>query len=124
MGGIKPTHNYHGAHVIANRLNDNEVAKERGKQGTLNEAEVKARLDRNQAVIDSQIRPQVEGVTSALATYQTDFQAFGQSLSMGIEVGLASQSHTIANNITVELDGRVIAEQVSEQQFNFNKRMQ
>lgn len=124
MGGIKPTHNYHGAYVIANRLNDNEVAKERGKQGALNEAEVKARLDRNQSVIDNQIRPQVEGVTSALATYQTDFQAFGQSLSMGIEAGLASQSHTIANNITVELDGRVIAEQVSEQQFNFNKRMQ
>lgn len=124
MGGIKPTHNYHGAYVIANRLNDNEVAKERSKQGTLNEAEVKARLDRNQSVIDNQLRPQVEGVTSALATYQTDFQAFGQSLSVGIEAGLASQSHTIANNITVELDGRVIAEQVSEQQFNFNKRMQ
>lgn len=124
MGGINPTHNYHGSYVIANRLNDNEIAKERGKQGTLNEAEVKAQLDRNQAVIDSQIRPQVETVSNTLATYQADFQAFGQSLSMGIEAGLASQSHTIANNITVELDGRVIAEQVSEQQFNYNKRMQ
>lgn len=124
MGGINPTHNYHGAHVIANRTNNNEIAQERLKQGTLSEAEVNARLERNQAVIDSQIRPQVETVSNTLATYQADFQAFGQSISLGIEAGLASQSHIIANNITVEMDGRVIAEQVSEQQFNFSKRMQ
>lgn len=123
MGGIASSHNYHGAYVIANRLNDNEVAKERGKQGTLNEAEVKARLDRNQSVIDSQIRPQVEGVTNALATYQADFQAFGATISAGIEAGLASQSHTIANQITIELDGSVVAEKVAEYHFNFNKRM-
>lgn len=52
-----------------------------------------------------------------------DTDVVGKTLSSAIEVGLASQSHTIANNITVELDGRVIAEQVSEQQFNLNKRM-
>lgn len=62
----------------------------------------------------------VEGV---LSNYQGDFKAFGQSISTALEAGLASQSHTIANQITVELDGSVVAEKVSEYQFNFNKRM-
>lgn len=52
-----------------------------------------------------------------------DADMVGKTLSSAIELSLAAQNHTIANNITVELDGRVIAEQVSEQQFNFNKRM-
>ncbi|MDO9758636.1 phage tail tape measure protein [Glaesserella parasuis] len=123
MGGVKPEHNYHGAHVIAGRLNDNKIAQERGKQGSLSEAEMKSRLERNQAIIDGEIRPSVEATTGALSNYQADFQAFGQSISMAIEAGLTSQSHTLANNITLEVDGRVLAEYVSNEQFNFNKRV-
>ena len=123
MGGIKPQHNYHGAHVIAERLNDNKIAQERVKQGTLSEAEMKSRLERNQAIIDGEIRPSIEATTSSLLNYQADFRAFGQSISMAIEAGLTSQSHTLANNITLEVDGRVLAEYVSNEQFNFNKRM-
>ncbi|MDO9755100.1 hypothetical protein Q7525_11385, partial [Glaesserella parasuis] len=59
----------------------------------------------------------------ALSNYQADFQAFGRSISMAIEAGLTSQSHTLANNITLEVDGRVLAEYVSNEQFNFNKRV-
>lgn len=123
MGGVKPQHNYHGAYVIADRLNDNKIAQERERQGTLSEAEMKSRLERNQAIIDGEIRPSIEATTSSLLNYQADFQAFGQSISMAIEAGLTSQSHTLANNITLEVDGRVLAEYVSNEQFNFNKRM-
>ncbi|MDG6362097.1 phage tail tape measure protein, partial [Glaesserella parasuis] len=123
MGGVKPQHNYHGAYVVAERLNDNKIAQERGRQGTLSEAEMKSRLERNQAIIDGEIRPSVEATTGVLSNYQADFQAFGQSISMAIEAGLTSQSHTLANNITLEVDGRVLAEYVSNEQFNFNKRV-
>lgn len=70
-----------------------------------------------------ELRPKVDSVTQTLSTYQADFQAFGATISAGLEAGLASQSHTIANQITVELDGSVVAEKVAEYQFNFNKRM-
>ncbi|WP_346556994.1 phage tail tape measure protein [Mannheimia haemolytica] len=70
-----------------------------------------------------ELRPKVDSVTQTLSTYQADFQAFGATISAGIEAGLASQSHTIANQIKVELDGSVVAEKVAEYQFNFNKRM-
>ncbi|MDG6278316.1 phage tail tape measure protein [Glaesserella parasuis] len=123
MGGVKPEHNYHGAYVIAGRLNDNKIAQERVKQGSLSEAEMKSRLERNQAIIDGEIRPSVEATTGALSNYQADFQAFGRSISMAIEAGLTSQSHTLANNITLEVDGRVLAEYASNEQFNFNKRV-
>ncbi|MFK5131258.1 phage tail tape measure protein, partial [Glaesserella parasuis] len=123
MGGVKPEHNYHGAYVIAGRLNDNKIAQERVKQGSLSEAEMKSRLERNQAIIDGEVRPSVEATTGALSNYQADFQAFGQSISMAIEAGLTSQSRTLANNITLEVDGRVLAEYVSNEQFNFNKRV-
>lgn len=76
-----------------------------------------------QQAISQDLRPKVDLVSNTLATYQADFQAFGQTISSGIEAGLASQSHTIANQITVELDGSVVAEKVAEYQFNFNKRM-
>lgn len=76
-----------------------------------------------QGAISQELRPKVDATTNALSNYQADFQAFGQSISMAIEAGLTSQSHTLANNITLEVDGRVLAEYVSNEQFNFNKRM-
>lgn len=117
---LKP---YHGGYIIADRLQDNEIAKERVKQGSLSTEELKARTERNQSIIQGVIKPQVDSVTQTLSTYQADFQAFGATISAGLEAGLAAQSHTIANQITIELDGSVVAEKVSEYQFNFNKRM-
>lgn len=68
------------------------------------------------------VSTQQSAVNNVLAQYQADFNAFGQTLSDGIQAGLASQSHTIDNRITVELDGAVIAENVSQRQFQFFKR--
>lgn len=118
-----PTTQYHGGYVIADRLRANEISQERVKQGTLSQEELKNRTERNQSIIQGVLKPQVDAVSNTLSQYQADFHAFGQSISASLEAGLASQSHTIANQITVELDGRIIAEQVSEQQFNFSKRM-
>lgn len=118
-----PTTQYHGGYVIADRLRNNEIGQERVKQGSLSTEELKARTERNQSIIQGVIKPQVDSVSQTLSNYQADFQAFGTTISAGIEAGLASQSHTIANQITVELDGSVVAEKVAEYQFNFNKRM-
>lgn len=75
-------------------------------------------LATQQSVMQGQI-----GATSAiLSQYQADFNAFGQTISDGIQAGLSAQSHTIDNRITVELDGAVIAENVSQRQFQFFKR--
>lgn len=65
---------------------------------------------------------QVDSVSQVLSQYQADFAAFGQVISDGLQAGLTSQSHTIDNRITVELDGSVIAEKVSQHQFQFFKR--
>lgn len=118
-----PTTQYHGGYVIADRLRSNEVGQERVKQGSLSTEELKARTERNQSIIQGVIKPQIDSVSQTLSNYQADFQAFGATISAGLEAGLASQSHTIANQITVELDGSVVAEKVAEYQFNFNKRM-
>lgn len=118
-----PTTQYHGGYLIADRLRNNEIAQERAKQGTLSTEELKARTERNQSIIQGVIKPQIDSVSQTLSNYQADFQAFGATISAGLEAGLASQSHTIANQITVELDGSVVAERVAEYQFNFNKRM-
>ena len=65
---------------------------------------------------------QVDSVSQVLSQYQADFAAFGQVIAAGLQAGLASQSHTIDNRITVELDGSVITEKVSQRQFQFFKR--
>lgn len=119
----RPAPNYHGAHVIADRMRDDEVAQERAKQGTIDDKALQQRLDRNQQIIDNQIRPQVDAVSGALSHYQADFNAFGESLSAGIKAGLESQSHSLNNNIVLELDGRTLAEYVATEIFKFNKRM-
>lgn len=92
-----------------------------GVIGTLNS--IISTIPALQGTITQDLRPKVDSVSNTLATYQADFQAFGATISAGLEAGLASQSHTIANQITVELDGSVVAERVAEYQFNFNKRM-
>lgn len=70
----------------------------------------------------SAMQGEVSAVNHVLSQYQADFNAFGQKISDGIQAGLAAQSHTIDNRITVELDGAVIAENVSQRQFQFFKR--
>ena len=101
-----------------------EMAKYEGKPA-VNSASAFANRTVGVAQMASQLEAvssQQSAVNSVLAQYQADFNAFGQTLSDGIQAGLASQSHTIDNRITVELDGAVIAENVSQRQFQFFKR--
>lgn len=70
----------------------------------------------------SAMQGEVSSVNHVLSQYQADFNVFGQKISDGIQAGLAAQSHTIDNRITVELDGAVIAENVSQRQFNYFNR--
>lgn len=101
-----------------------EMAKYEGKPA-VNSASSFANRTVGVAQMASQLEAvssQQSAVNSVLAQYQADFNAFGQTLSDGIQAGLASQSHTIDNRITVELDGAVIAENVSQRQFQFFKR--
>nr|DAX99182.1 MAG TPA: minor tail protein [Caudoviricetes sp.] len=74
------------------------------------------------ATQQSAMQGQIGATSAILSQYQADFNAFGQTISDGIQAGLAAQSHTIDNRITVELDGAVIAENVSQRQFQFFKR--
>ena len=75
------------------------------------------------ATQQSAMQGQIGATSAILSQYQADFNAFGQTISDGIQAGLAAQSqHPLINRITVELDGAVIAENVSQRQFQFFKR--
>lgn len=62
------------------------------------------------------------GNFSMLANYQADFQQFGQTISDGLKAAVESQNFTIQNQIKVDLDGRIVAEQTSEHQYQQMKR--
>ncbi|MGX3066458.1 phage tail tape measure protein [Ursidibacter arcticus] len=68
------------------------------------------------------LKGEIGAVNGVLAQYQADFAAFGQTISDGLQAGLAAQSHTIDNRLVVELDGRVVAENVSQYFFNMANR--
>ncbi|OOF86706.1 phage tail tape measure protein [Rodentibacter ratti] len=59
---------------------------------------------------------------SVLSNYQADFQQFGQTISDGLKTAIESQNFTIQNQIKVDLDGRIVAEQTSEHQYQQMKR--
>ena len=62
------------------------------------------------------------GDLSGLANYQADFQHFGQTISDGLKTAIESQNFTIQNEIKVDLDGRIVAEQTSQYQYQDLKR--
>lgn len=62
------------------------------------------------------------GDLSSLANYQADFQHFGQTISDGLKTAIESQNFTIQNEIKVDLDGRIVAEQTSQYQYQDLKR--
>ncbi|BFU64707.1 phage tail tape measure protein [Rodentibacter abscessus] len=59
---------------------------------------------------------------SVLSGYQEDFQQFGQTISEGLKTAIESQHFTIQNEIKVDLDGRIVAEQSAEYQYQDMKR--
>ncbi|VEH67156.1 Uncharacterised protein [Rodentibacter pneumotropicus] len=113
----------------------------RVERGTLTQAEYQART-RQSATRIADIRSQGQdysglanavndtdsalnrtlGELSVLANYQADFQQFGQTISDGLKTAIESQNFTIQNQIKVDLDGRIVAEQTSEHQYQDMKR--
>ena len=126
---------------VAEIARKDEVAKVRLERGTLNQAEYNERT-RQSAVKIAEIRNQGKGYSglavaandtdsalsrtlgnlSSLANYQADFQHFGQTISDGLKTAIESQNFTIQNEIKVDLDGRIVAEQTSQYQYQDLKR--
>ncbi|OOF59288.1 phage tail tape measure protein [Rodentibacter myodis] len=62
------------------------------------------------------------GELSVFSNYQAEFQHLGQTISDGLRTAIESQNFTIQNQIKVDLDGRIVAEQTSEHQYQEMKR--
>lgn len=100
--------NYHGAYAIADIQRNQAIAKARLNQGTLTQAQYDARIESGNARIAE--------------LTQTDLQQFGNQIQSGLKQAVENQQHTIQTHITVELDGRAVAETVSENQYRqFNR---
>ena len=126
---------------VAEIARKDEVAALRLERSTLTQAQYDE-LTRQSAVKIAEIRNQGKGYSglsvaandtdsalsrtlgdlSSLANYQADFQHFGQTISDGLKTAIESQNFTIQNEIKVDLDGRVVAEQTSQYQYQDLKR--
>jgi len=126
---------------VAEIARKDEVAALRLERGTLTQAQYDERM-RQSAVKIADIRNQGKGYSglavaangsdsalsrtlgdlSGLANYQADFQHFGQTISDGLKTAIESQNFTIQNEIKVDLDGRIVAEQTSQYQYQDLKR--
>lgn len=126
---------------VAEIARKDEVAALRLERGTLTQAQYDERT-RQSAVKIADIRNQEKGYSglsvaandsdsalsrtlgdlSSLANYQADFQHFGQTISDGLKTAIESQNFTIQNEIKVDLDGRIVAEQTSQYQYQDLKR--
>ncbi|NBI12616.1 phage tail tape measure protein [[Haemophilus] felis] len=104
----KSSINYHGAYEIAALRQDNAVAKARMEQGTLSPDEFADRVIRNNQRIAEISQPELN--------------QFGAQIQQGLTTALQNQQHTINTHITVELDGRAVAEAVSENQYRQSAR--
>lgn len=126
---------------VAEIARKDEVAKERLARGTLTQAEYDARTSQSAAKIanmnnrgqgysglsitandTNSTLSQTLGNLSGLANYQADFQQFGKTISDGLKTAVESQNFTIQNEIKVDLDGRIAAEQTSQYQYQYLKR--
>lgn len=126
---------------VAEIARKDEVAKERLARGTLTQAEYDARTSQSAAKIanmnnrgqgysglsiaandTNSTLSQTLGNLSGLANYQADFQQFGKTISDGLKTAVESQNFTIQNEIKVDLDGRIVAEQTSQYQYQYLKR--
>lgn len=126
---------------VAEIIHKDEIAALRLERGTLTQAQYDERT-RQSAVKIADIRNQGKGYSglavaandsdsalsrtlgdlSSLANYQADFQHFGQTISDGLKTAIESQNFTIQNEIKVDLDGRIVAEQTSQYQYQDLKR--
>ncbi|MFZ7224345.1 phage tail tape measure protein [Avibacterium avium] len=123
-----------GAYAIAEQKQKQEIAQIRLARGSLTQEQYDARMSQSATRIADLSVPisanatnddgltRLEPVLNSLANYQADFDRFGQTLSDGLKQAIESQNFVIQNQIKVELDGRIVAEQTSERQYQELKR--
>lgn len=91
-----------GGYALGDAAKRKEIADERLKRGTLTQAEYDKRVQ--------------------VPDYKAEFQQLGNTITEGMKQAVESQNFTIQNQIRVDLDGRVIAESTSENQYRELKR--
>ncbi|WP_410677782.1 phage tail tape measure protein [Avibacterium paragallinarum] len=125
-----------GAYAIAEQKQKQEIAEIRLERGSLTQEQYNERINQSTtriAGLSSPIgltMPTAEGGTLAklepalsnLANYRADFEQFGQTLSDALKQAIESQNFVIQNQIKVDLDGRIVAEQTSEYHYQDLKR--
>lgn len=91
-----------GGYALGDAAKRKEIADERLKRGTLTQDEYNRRVQ--------------------VPDYKTEFQQLGNTITEGMKQAVESQNFTIQNQIRVDLDGRIIAESTSENQYRELKR--
>lgn len=91
-----------GGYALGDAAKRKEIADERLKRGTLTQDEYNRRVQ--------------------VPDYKAEFQQLGNTISEGMKQAVESQNFTIQNQIRVDLDGRTIAENTSENQYRELKR--
>lgn len=91
-----------GGYALGDAAKRKEIADERLKRGTLTQEEYNRRVQ--------------------VPDYKAEFQQLGSTISEGMKQAVESQNFTIQNQIRVDLDGRTIAENTSENQYRELKR--
>lgn len=91
-----------GGYALGDAAKRKEIADERLKRGTLTQDEYNRRVQ--------------------VPDYKAEFQQLGTTISEGMKQAVESQNFTIQNQIRVDLDGRTIAENTSENQYRELKR--
>lgn len=91
-----------GGYALGDAAKRKEIVDERLKRGTLTQEEYNRRVQ--------------------VPDYKAEFQQLGTTISEGMKQAVESQNFTIQNQIRVDLDGRTIAENTSENQYRELKR--
>ena len=91
-----------GGYALGDAARRKEIADERLKFGTLTQAEYDKRVQ--------------------MPDYKAELAQLGTTITEGMKQVVESQNFTIQNQIRVDLDGRVIAESTSENQYRELKR--
>ena len=91
-----------GGYALGDAARRKEIADERLKFGTLTQAEYDKRVQ--------------------MPDYKAELAQLGTTITEGMKQAVESQNFTIQNQIRVDLDGRVIAESTSENQYRELKR--
>ncbi|MGY4700385.1 phage tail tape measure protein [Avibacterium paragallinarum] len=95
---------------------------ERINQSTTRIAGLSSPIGLTMPIAEGGTLAKLEPALSNLANYRADFEQFGQTISEGLKQAIESQNFVIQNQIKVELDGRIVAEQTSERQYQELKR--